>query len=85
MKKCWLTKQVRPETGESLEIFQNTYPIVFVLFISLFMSYCIKEGIKGNMLNIKFQSVGLKGRYGLRQGNPLQNLNISNQIMFGST
>ena len=29
--------------------FQNTDPIVFVLFISLFLTYCIKEGIKGNI------------------------------------
>ena len=29
--------------------FQYTDPIVFVLFISLFLTYCIKEGIKGNI------------------------------------
>ena len=30
-----------------LQFFQNTDPIVFVLFIFLFLTYCIKEGIKG--------------------------------------
>ena len=59
MKKCWPMRQLQPETGESLEIFQNTDPIVFVLFISIFLNYCIKEGIKGNILDIKFKSVGL--------------------------
>ena len=29
-------RQLRPETGESLTNFQNTDPIVFVLFISIF-------------------------------------------------
>ena len=29
--------QLRPETGESLANFQNTDPIVFVLFIFLFL------------------------------------------------
>ena len=49
MKKCWPMRQLRPETCESLAIVQNTDPIVFVLFISLFLTYCIKEGIKGNI------------------------------------
>ena len=31
-------RQLRPETGESLAIFQNTDPIVFILFISLFLT-----------------------------------------------
>ena len=56
-------RQLRPEKGESLAIFQNTDPLVFVLFISLFLTYCIKEGIKGNILDIKFKSVGLIGLY----------------------
>ena len=29
-------RQLWPETGESLAIFQNTNPIIFVTFISLF-------------------------------------------------
>ena len=52
-------REIRPETGESLAIFQYTHPIVFVLFISLFLTYCIKEGIKGNILDITFNNVGL--------------------------
>ena len=42
-------RELQPETGESIELSFNTDPIVFVLFISLFLTYCIKEGIKGNM------------------------------------
>ena len=49
MKKCWPMRQLRPETGESLAIFHNAEPIVSVFFISLFLTYCIKEGIKGNI------------------------------------
>ena len=56
---CWPMRQLRPETGESLAIFQNTDPIVFALFIYLFLTYCIKEGIKGNILDIKLKNVGL--------------------------
>ena len=43
--------QIHPETGEFLPIFfQNTNPIVFVLFFSLYdLTSCIKEGIKGNI------------------------------------
>ena len=43
-------RELRPETEESLAISQNTDPIVFVLFISIFLTYCIKDGIKGNIL-----------------------------------
>ena len=68
--------------GNPLQFFQNTDPIVFVLFISLFLNYCIKESIKGNILDIKFKSVDLWCRYGLKQGNPLQNIKITNQIVF---
>ena len=42
-------RQLRPETGVSLAMFQNTNPIVLVLFISIFLTYCIKEFIKGNI------------------------------------
>ena len=37
-------RQLRPETGESLPIFQNTDPIVFVLFISLFLTFFNQRG-----------------------------------------
>ena len=49
MKKVPAIRHLRPETGESLAIFQNTDSIVFVLFIVLFMTYCNKEVIKGNI------------------------------------
>ena len=40
-------RQLRPEPGEYIPIlFQNTDPNVFNLFISLFLTYCIKEVIK---------------------------------------
>ena len=65
-------RQIQPETGESLAIYQKTDSIVFVLFISLFFTYCIKEGTKAIFLDIEFKSVGLCGSYGLKQGYPLQ-------------
>ena len=37
-------RNIRPETGKPLAIFQGIDPIVFVLFISLFLTYCIKKG-----------------------------------------
>ena len=43
MKNYWPMRHLRPETGESLAIFQNTYPIVFVLFISLFFELLYKR------------------------------------------
>ena len=44
-------RQLRPESGEYLPIlFQNTDPNVFNLFISLFLTYCIKEGIKDTIV-----------------------------------
>ena len=54
------------------------------LYFSI-LDYCIKESIKGNFLDMKFKSVGLWGSYDLKQGNPLQNIKISNQIVFGYT
>ena len=42
--------KLQPETGEyQCNLFQNAYPIAFVLLIILFLTYCIKEGIKGNI------------------------------------
>ena len=37
-------RQIRPETGESLAIFQDTDPIVFVTFISLFFDLLYQRG-----------------------------------------
>ena len=39
--------QLRPEIGESLAIFQNTDPIVFVLFIYLFFELLYQRGFRG--------------------------------------
>ena len=63
-------------------IFFKTLIQLYLFLISLFLKYCIKEGIKGNILDVKFKSVDLWGRYGLKQGNPLQNIKITNQIVF---
>ena len=56
MTKCCSMRELWPEAEEYLAIFQNTDPIIFVWFISLFLTYCFKEGIKGNtfcILNLK--------------------------------
>ena len=41
---CWPMRQIQPETGESLLFFQNTNPIIFVLFISLFFDLLYQRG-----------------------------------------
>ena len=46
-KKCWPIRQLQPETGESLEFFTTLIQLYF--FFNLFFTYCIKEGIKGNI------------------------------------
>ena len=77
MHKLW------PETGESLAIvFQNTDPIVFVFFILISLATISKRVSKAIFLDIKSKRVGLWCRYILKQGKPLQNLKITNQIVF---
>ena len=44
IQKWWPMRKLRPETGESLAIFQNTDPIVFVLFISFIFDLLYKRG-----------------------------------------
>ena len=44
-------KQIQPETGEYLPIFQNNNTIIFFMFLFLYsFTECIKEGIKCNLL-----------------------------------
>ena len=49
-------RQLLPETGDTLVIFQNTDPIIFVLFFSSFLTYRIKESIKGNIFGHHIQN-----------------------------
>ena len=44
--------QIQPEAGESLAMFQNTNPILFVALFLYYLTYCIKEVIKDNHLEI---------------------------------
>ena len=57
---------------------------LFCLFIYFWLTVS-KRVSKAIFFDIKFKSVGLWGSYWLKQWNPLQNLNISNQIISGST
>ena len=41
---CRPIRQIHPETGESLAFFQNTNPIIFVTFISLFFDLLYQRG-----------------------------------------
>ena len=68
--------------GIPCNFFQNTDPILFVLFIFYFWLAVSNRVSKAIYLNINFKSVGLWGSYGLEQGNPLQNIKIANQIVF---
>ena len=74
-------KQVNP-----LQFFFKT--LIQLYLFSLFLYFWLtvsKRVSKAIFLDIKFKSVGLWGRYGLKQGNTWQNLKFSNQIIFGST
>ena len=54
-------------------IFFKTLIQLYLLRSFLYsLTYCIKEGIEDNNLEIKWKSVGLWGKYGLKQGNSLQ-------------
>ena len=70
-KNCFPMRQLRPETWESLAIFQNT----FLLAVS-------KRVLKAIFLDIIFKNVGIWGRYSLKQVNSLKILKFSNQIVF---
>ena len=72
MKKCRHMRQLRPETGESLAILQNTDPIVFVLFIIIFDLLYQRGYQRQYFWTLKFKSVGLWGSYGLKQRNTLK-------------
>ena len=52
--------------GNPVQLFQNTDPIVFVLFIFLFWLTVSKRVSKAIFLDIKCKSVGLWGRYVLK-------------------
>ena len=41
---CWPMRQIQTETGESLAIFQNNNPIVFVMCISLLFDLLYQRG-----------------------------------------
>ena len=66
-------RQLWPETWEPLAIFQNTDPIVFVLFISLLFELLYHRGHQRKYIyRINLKSVSLWDSYGLKQRNPLQ-------------
>ena len=71
--------------GNPLQLFKTLIQLyLFSLFLYFWLTVSNRVS-KAIFLDMKFKSVGLWGSYGLKQGNPLQNLNISNQIIFGST
>ena len=51
-------RQLLPETGESLAIFQNTNKNLYVLCTNYF-TYCIIKGIKVKNFEDELKSVGL--------------------------
>ena len=54
---------------------------LFCLFFYFWLTVS-KRVSKAIVLDIKFKIVVLWGRYGLKQGNPSQNLKVANQIVF---
>ena len=68
--------------GNSCNLFKTLIQLyLFYLFIYFWLTVS-KRVSKTIFLDIKFKSVGIWGIYGLRQENTLQNLKISNQIVF---
>ena len=67
--------------GNPLQFFQNTDPIVSVYLFLYCYLIVLKRVSKVILSYITFKSVGLWGSYGLKQGNPLQNLKICPQIV----
>ena len=66
-------RQIQPEPGESLVFFFLTLIQLYLLHSFLyFLTYCIKEVIKGNIFwRLNEKNAGLWGSYGLKQRNPL--------------
>ena len=71
MKKGRPMRQLWPEKGDNLAIFQNTDPTVFLLFIFIFLTYCIKEGIKGNVFGHYTQKCWPMMRLRPKTGEPI--------------
>ena len=69
--------------GNHLQIIQNNDQICFVYFLIFWLTVS-KTASKAICFDIEFKSVGLWGRYGLKQGNPFQYLKICNQFFFVS-
>ena len=83
MKNCWPMRQLRPEIGESLTIYFKILIQLYLFYLFLYCLLIVSKGISNViLLVIKFKSVGLWGRYVMKQGNPLQDFKIANQIVF---
>ena len=67
--------------GNPLKIFKTLIQLNFSCFFLYSFTNCIKNGIKGNIFG-DLKQIGLWGSYGLKQGNPLQNFETTNQIVF---
>ena len=71
--------------GNPLQFFKTLIQLYLPSLFLYFWLTVSKRVSKAIFLDNKFKIFGLLGSYGLKQGNPLQNINISNQIIFGST
>ena len=68
--------------GNPLQFFKTLIHLnLFYLFLYFWLTVS-KRLSKAIFRDIKFKSVGIRGSYGPKKGNPLQNLKISNQIVF---
>ena len=79
---CWPMRQIQTETGKSLAIFQNTNPIVLVMFISLFFDLLNQRRYRRKSLwRLNEKCVGIWGRYSLKQGNPLKKIQNTDKML----
>ena len=75
-------RQIQPEAGKSSVFFKTLIQLYLLHLFLYYLTYCIKEGIKGNCFwRLNEKSVGLQGSYGLKQGNSLKKFKITNQVV----
>ena len=76
-------RHIQPEIGESLVIFFKTLILLYLFHLFFYLWLTVSKRVsKAILLDNKFKSVRLWDSYGLKQGNPLQILKLSSQIIF---
>ena len=82
-KKVNLWGSYSLKQGNPLQFVFKTLIQFYLFYLFFYFWFTVSKRVSRAMfLDIKFKSVGLWGRYGMKQENPLQNFKIANQIVF---